>query len=265
MNSSDYRREYTGLHTQVSYRLGNRLNVGANWTWSHLIGDLVGETSGSGPVRGGLHVYPEYLQRSWNSPVGDLSQDQRHRVRIYGQYDVPMPPSFGTMTVGLIQSWDTGTPYGAAGTIKTASYVTNPGYQTPPPSETYYFTARDAYRTEDVWRTDLQLYYSHRIVGGLEIFVQPQVFNLLNAQHIVGVNQTVNTNFNTSSLAAFNPFTTAAPVECPQGTALATCKAMGANYQKGSLFGQPTGPTTVTSQGSFQLPRYFTMSVGVRF
>ena len=48
------------------------------------IGDIVGETSGSGPVRGGSHVYPEYFQRSWNNPAGDLSQDQRHRVRVYG-------------------------------------------------------------------------------------------------------------------------------------------------------------------------------------
>ncbi len=259
VNSSDYRREYTGLHTQLTYRLGNRLNVGANWTWSHLIGDLIGETSGSGPIRGGLHVYPEYLQRSWNSPVGDLSQDQRHRVRVYGQYDVPVPPSFGNLNVGLVQSFDTGTPYGAAGTIRTGSYVTNPGYKTPPASETYYFTGRDAYRTETVYRTDLQLSYSHRIVGGLEIFVQPQIFNLLNAQHIISVNQTVNTNFNTSNLVAFNPFTTAAPLECPQGTALASCKTMGANYQKGSLFGTPTAST------GFQTPRYFTMSVGLRF
>ena len=104
----------------------------------------------------------------------------------------------------------------------------------------YYFTPRDAYRTESIYRTDLQLYYSHRIVGGLEIFVIPQVFNVFNAQHVVSVNQTVNTNFNTSNLLAFNPFTNASPVECPQGTALATCKAMGANWQKGSLFGTPT-------------------------
>jgi outer membrane receptor protein involved in Fe transport len=259
VNSNDYRREYTGLHSQIFYRFTPTFTMGANWTWSHLIGDLVGETSGSGPTRGGSHVYPEYIQRSWNNPVGDLGQDERHRVRVYGNYDLPIPASFGNFNLGVIQTYDTGTPYGAVGTIKTASYVTNPGYLTPPASESYYFSSRDAYRTENLYRTDMQLYYSHRIVGGLEIFVIPQVFNVFNAQHVVAVNTTVNTNFNTSSLIAFNPFTNASPVECPQGTALAACKAMGANYQKGSLFGTPTAAS------SYQTPRYFQVSAGIRF
>ncbi len=259
VNSSDYTRNYTGLHTQLSYRLGQRLTVGGNWTWSHLIGDLVGETSGSGPVRGGSHVYPEYLQRSWNNPTGDLFGDQRHRVRLYGTFDVPMPASAGALSLSAVQSWDTGTPYGAVGTVVSRNYVTNPGYKTPPPSATYYFTSRDAYRTEDVYRTDLQLNYSIRVWSGLEIFVAPQVFNVFNAQHIVGVNQTVNTNFNTSNLVAFNPFTNGSPSECAQGTALAACKTAGANWQKGSLFGTPT------SQAGYQTPRYFQVSVGLRF
>jgi hypothetical protein len=107
--------------------------------------------------------------------------------------------------------------------------------------------------------------FAYRIAGGLEIFLVPQVFNVFNSQHIVSVNTAVNTNFNSSSLAAFNPFTTAAPIECPQGTALATCKTMGANYQKGSLFGQPTAASSVSSGGSYQTPRYFSISVGLRF
>ncbi len=77
-------------------------------------------------------------------------------------------------------------------------------------------------------------------------------------QHIVAVNQTVNSSVQTSSLLPFNPFTDN-PVECPQGTALAACKAMGANWQKGSLFGTPT------SAAGYQAPRYFQVAVGLRF
>ena len=265
VNSNDYRREYTGLHTQFQYRLGSHLDVGGVWTWSHLIGNLVGETSGSGPVRGGDHVYPEYFSKSWENPVGDLSSDTRHRVRVYGTYDLPVPARFGSLSFSAIQSWDTGLPYAAVGTIKTAAYVTNPGYLTTPASEPYYFTSRNAFRTEDVYRTDLQMNFAYRIAGGLEIFLVPQVFNVFNAQHITSVNTAVNTNFNSSSLAAFNPFTNSSPIECPQGAALAACKAMGANYQKGSLFGKPTAATSVSSAGSYQTPRYFSISVGLRF
>ena len=42
--SNDYRREYTGLHTQVAYRVGRRLNLGGSWTWSHAYGNFDGET-----------------------------------------------------------------------------------------------------------------------------------------------------------------------------------------------------------------------------
>jgi outer membrane receptor protein involved in Fe transport len=259
VNSNDYTRNYTGLHTQFNYRLGDRFNLGGNWTWSHLIGDLVGETNGSGPTRGGGHAYPEYFDRKWNNPVGSLSSDTRHRVRLYGTYDAPIPARLGNMNVSLIQSWDTGLPYGAVGTVKTAAYVTNPGYLTPPTSVNYYFSARDAYRTEDVYRTDLALTYSYKIAGAVEIYVAPQIYNLFNSQHITAVNTTVNTAVQSSSFAAFNPFTTASPIECPQGQTLAQCKAMGANYQKGSLYGQPTAAT------SYQTSRTFQFSVGVRF
>ena len=258
-NSNDYRREYTGLHTQFAYRLGERFNLGGNWTWSHLIGDIVGETSASGNVVGTVHNQAEYFDRKWNSPVGDLSSDQRHRVYVYGTYDVPLDPKAGSLNVSLIQSWNTGTPYGAAGTVATRAFVTNPGYTSTPASVTYWFTGRDAYRTEDIWRTDLSMTYAYKIAGAVEIYVSPQVFNIFNAQHVTTVNSTISTAVNSSAnYNTFNPFTTT-PVECPQTTAAASCKALGANWQKGSLFGQPTGPT------SYQLARTFQVSVGVRF
>jgi hypothetical protein len=181
-------------------------------------------------------------------------------VRLYASYDTPIPASYGGLNVSVIQGWDTGTPYGAQGTVKTQPYVTNPGYLTPPASVTYFFGGgRDAYRLEDVYRTDLALTYSYRIAGAVELYVAPQVINLFNAQHITAVNTTVNTSVQSTSFANFNPFSGAAPIECPQGAQLSTCRAMGANYQKGSLFGTPTAAT------SFQTPRYFQVSVGVRF
>jgi hypothetical protein len=66
------------------------------------------------------------------------------------------------------------------------------------------------------------------------------------------------TRYSGPSWLLFNPFTTT-PVECPQGTSAANCKAMGANWQKGPNFGKPLSAT------SYQLPRTFTVSFGVRF
>ena len=79
----------------------------------------------------------------------------------------------------------------------------------------------------------------------------PQVYNVFNSQHVVTVNTAVETRVsNSSSYAAFNPFTTA-PVQGARGT--------GANWNYGPLFGQ------ATSAAAYQTPRYFQVAVGVRF
>ena len=134
--------------------------------------------------------------------------------------------------------------------------MTNPGYLLPPSAtglsdQTYWYTARDAFRTEDVFSTDLSLNYSIRIAGAVELFVSPQVLNVFNAQHVVSVDQTIENAANQPKFyAKFNPFTTAAV----QGA-----RSTGANWNYGSLFGQPTGPT------SYQAPRTFRVSASLRF
>ncbi|MCK6685085.1 MAG: TonB-dependent receptor [Thermoanaerobaculia bacterium] len=258
-NSDVVEREYTGLHSSASYRLG-ALNVTGTWTWSHLIGNAALESSGSGSLRSGYETYPEYLDLKWNAPRGDLSTDQRHRVRITASYDFKMGPV--TVTPGLIQAYDTGTPYGASGNAAVSAFVTNPGYLTPPAVNTYYFTSRDAYRTADIWQTDMSLNLSGKI-GPVEIFVQPQVWNLFNNQGVIAVNQTVTTGTGatasaTTGLKRFNPFSETA-IECPQGAPASQCRTLGANWQKGPNFGKPTAP------GSYQIPRQWYVTMGVRF
>jgi hypothetical protein len=262
-NTNDAERKYYGLNTSFDYRVTNAFRLSGNWTWSHLYGNFVGENSGSGPIRYAGQLYPEYIQKSWNVPKGDLATDQRHRIRILGTYDLPVPQAFGTYSVGLLQSIDTGTPYGAAGTINPSTYVTPVGYLQVPTAVTYYFTARDAFRTETIYETDLSLNMS-KSIGPVELFIQPQVLNLFNSGHFLGVDTTVLTNASSgggsNAFAPFNPFTTT-PTQRPNGDT--TVKT--ANWDYGPNFGKPTSFTTSAAQGSFQLPRTFRISVGIRF
>jgi hypothetical protein len=262
-NTDAAERQYYGLNTSFEYKVATAFRLGGNWTWSHTYGNFNGENSGSGPLRFGGQQYPEYIQTSWNVPRGDLATDQRHRVRVYGTFDLPVPASFGAMSVGLLESMDTGTPYGAAGTINPSSYVTNPGYLQVPTAVTYYFTARDAFRTETTYQTDLSLNMSKNI-GPIEIFIQPQVLNVFNAAHVVIVDGAVLTAASSgggsNGFAAFNPFTTT-PVQRPHGDT--TVK--NANWDYGPNFGHATSFTTSGLQGSYQLPRTFRISAGIRF
>jgi hypothetical protein len=163
----------------------------------------------------------------------------------------------------MLESIDTGTTYGAAGTVNPSSYVTNPGYVQVPTAVTYYFTARDAFRTETTYQTDLSLNMS-KTIGPIEIFIQPQVLNVFNAAHVILVDGTVLTNASAgggnNKFAAFNPFTTT-PVQRPNGDTTVT----NANWDYGPNFGKATSQTSSGQAGSYQLPRTFRISAGIRF
>jgi hypothetical protein len=240
-------RLYDGLLTQFQVRITDRLNFGGFWTYSHLRGNVDGENSGSGPIAATINNYPQYLETRWNAPVGDLSGDQRHRVRLWFLYDL-FNTDRHSLSVSFLESYASGTPYGAVGLVSTKNLVANPGYIAPPTTVTYYYTSRDSFRTQDVTATDLAINYSFRfntLGKGIEVFLQPQILNVLNEHAVLNVNQTVRDATTTRTLTAFNPFTQN-PVE-------------NVNWAKGPNFGKPV------RQEDFQQPRTFRFSLGFRF
>jgi outer membrane receptor protein involved in Fe transport len=271
VNTNVLMRRYQGLSTQLSYRVGDRLNVGGNYTVSHLWGNVDGENTGSGPITAAALAYPEYRQASWNYPVGDLAADQRHRVRVFGDYR--FLERFGTMSVSGIEQAASGVPYGAVGSVNPGPFVANPGYITPPSNAapvTYYFTARDAFHTEPTYRFDAALNYAYKLGPSkhrAEIFAQALVLNLFNQFQLCGcgaaiqnnggavdittLNTGVRSNINDPTFAAFNPFTTT-PVQGAGQNWLPDPRA-------NSLFG------TAKTRFAFTSPRTFRVSFGVRF
>ena len=177
-NSSDPERNYAALNAQATWRFGTRLNVNGSYTLSRTYGTFDGETLNNGPItagpisagsstngRAGWGTYPEYVQAAWNRPEGDLSTDQRHRARIWAVYQVPLSERWGRLSLSGIEQMNSGSPYFAAGPLNPTTYVSVPSYQTPPTQVAYFFTDRDAFRTDNVFRTDLALNYSYKLRG----------------------------------------------------------------------------------------------------
>ncbi|MEM7354268.1 MAG: TonB-dependent receptor [Acidobacteriota bacterium] len=254
-DSSVLERKYDGLHTQFSYRLTDRLNVGGNWTWSHARGNFDGETSGQGALTGGSDdapsptSYPELKAFSGYLPRGDLQVDQRHKVRLWAVYDL-LQSERHNLSLSLLQGFNSGTPYGAIGNVASGNFVDVGalGYVEAPPTVSIFFTDRDAFVTEDITQTDLAVNYSFNwnLFGkAFEVFVQPEVINVFNENGVILTGTTVNDATSDPSLATFNPFTTD-PVE-------------GVHWTKGADFGLATQPD------DFQTPRIFRFSVGFRF
>ena len=249
-DDSIYSRKYDAIMARFDYRIGSRWNIGANYTWSEASGNLDGERGDTGPIAAGFFDYGEYKEASWNVPDGLLSIDQTHKFRAWVVWDA-IATSRHNLSLSLLQSFLSGTPYSASGLIDTVPYVGDPadlGYAGNPGTQSYFFSNRGAFRTENVTRTDIALNYSFFInIGGgqLELFLQPEVVNLFNEQAVESPNNTVFTARNDGSLEPFNPFT-----ETPQ---------QGVNWEFGPSFGE------AQSEGAYQQPRTFRFSVGLRF
>lgn len=299
-NSSVPQRKYWGLQFQGQYQLPAGFGVGGNYTYSKLTGNVEGETSGSGPVTyaNTSVAYKEFQNFKQNAPIGYLAADQRHKVRAWATYDLGTP--IGHFNVGLIERYDSGTPFSASAsiTISPAMLCSNgvaptntttctggasliypdgtprdPAHQYAPASANavglttvgYFFSNRGEFRWNSVVSTDVAVNYELPI-RSFAIFAKAEVRNLLNHRANVGGNTTVRTNQTAGSgLLAFNPFTQS-PIQCPTGAPAATCTALGANWQYGPTFGQSVGTATTFSQaGNYQLPRTYLYAVGARF
>jgi outer membrane receptor protein involved in Fe transport len=250
-NTNEVERKYAGLNVSGSWRWGSRLTLGLGYTLSRTWGNIDGETSNSGPVPTAILEYPEYRDPSWGFPVGDLTTDQRHKLRIVGTYTAPLG-SLGSLTVGGIQSFNSGNPYAAAENITIEPYVPQGlPYANAPAEVPYFFTEPDAFRTERAFSTDLSAHYRFQLprAATFELFVKADLLNVFNNHAVINsqyLNLAVPTNVSApGTYAAFNPFT-----ETP---------VRGVNWDLGPSFGEPS------SRFAYQTPRTFRMSFGARF
>jgi hypothetical protein len=259
-NTNTTERRYWGVVSQASYNFTDHISVGGNYTLSHSYGNLEGETIAGGPSGASVGSYPEYKRMSWNAPWGDLLIDQRHRGRLWGTYVMPVPSSYGGITLGLVQQFASGSPYAAIGLINPSPFVQNPGYVTPPTQVEYFLTPRDGVRLEQTTRTDFSLNYSHRLAhaGGPqpELFFHGEVLNVFNQFQLCACGGTVFNNGGANDLQSINQ---AVRIIAPQFNPFSDAPVQGTNWALQPTFGQPTSTLAFTS------PRLFRFSVGVRF
>ena len=262
-NTNALKRRYQGVTFSATYRVSGRTDVGGNYTLSRLWGNFDGESVGSGPIGATFFQYPEYQQASWFAPEGDLAADQRHRSRLWINYGVP---KISALTVSVLETMSSGVPYGAVGLVDARPFVTNPGYVQPQgsASETYYYTARDAFRTDGEFRTDFAASLNHSLSARsykIDLFVQMQVLNAFNQFQLCGCGDSVFNNGSQIQLAQriglavlspngttrpnFNPFTQT-PIQ-------------GVNWDFGPNFG------TALNRMAYTIPREFRVTFGVRF
>ncbi|MEO8382324.1 MAG: TonB-dependent receptor [Acidobacteriota bacterium] len=262
-NSDDFERSYDAIELQGQYRLLSRINIGANYTWSELKGNIVGETTALGPASvGGRDFYAEYLGFPQNNPSGFLPQDQTHKARVWAGIDIPS--MIGDFNVSVLERFDSGQRYSLTGSVNptfNANFygaglpggIVNPGYVSTQTAATYYFSDRGEFRFDNLTATDLALNYVTKPgwLFGAQVFVQSEVINLLDEDALIAFDTSVLTASNDASLKRFNPKAGDVPVE-------------GVHWRKGPNFGKATADYTATIP-HVQQPRTYRLSLGVRF
>ena len=238
-DNSETVRRYRAVQLQASWEAGN-LRAGSGYTWSKLQGNDDEEDSGAGPRNLPLALwYPELVGYPQRRPFGYLRQDERNRLRLWAEYQ------FRSLSGMIVQRLDSGRPYSAIISLNAGNILPKDGYSLTQLTQTPYYIGgrRGAYRTDDVYSTDLALQYDLP-VRGARLFVKADVLNLLNHSAVLAPNTTVKDA--RSGLSLFNPFT-----ETP---------VAGVHYQiDPTIFGQPSGPD------SYQTPRTFQIALGARF
>ncbi|HVR40057.1 MAG TPA: TonB-dependent receptor [Thermoanaerobaculia bacterium] len=258
-SSENLERKYNALQLEGTYRLFDIFNVGGNYTWSKLRGNVEGEAPSFATTLTDSNNYPEYTTFANYAPVGYLGADMRHRANIWVDYGKDLP--FGDINVSLLQRYHSASPYSAVTTIDVRQSTTlpngiaNPGYQRPPTSVTYFFSERGQYRVDDVFSTDLALRYNFPLVmKKVGVTLMMDILNALDNDAIEDpdfITTTVRTRRNGAtfpdgkSAKAFNPYTET-PVE-------------GTHFEKDAAFGKPTSPD------AYQAPRSYRFAIRLRF
>jgi outer membrane receptor protein involved in Fe transport len=182
-DSSGLSRRYDGAQFQGSYRVG-RANLGGNYTYSKLRGNVEGETFNNATVFVGNNDYPEFKKFAQNNPVGYLNEDIRHRTNLFANYDVPLP--WGDLNLGVIERYHSGAPFSAVGLARVKGVISNPNnyYATPPTSVTYFFGDRGAFRGDSISETALGATYNLPTFGSVKVFLRADLINAFNQQGV---------------------------------------------------------------------------------
>ena len=204
-------RDYTGFTLKAKYRFGHYADVDSQYTFSRLTGNADDRLLAGNVFARAALGYPEFFQTDWFLPSGALPDDARHRFRMWAHTEVMAHDKHGLLIVTLVHSRESGRPFGAVGLVGVQASGTNPGYLQPPAAIPYFFTERDAFRTERLARWDIGVNYRRRLPGTIhgDLIAAFQILNVTNQSVVFHPERFVfvRTAFTDPTLQPFNPFT----------------------------------------------------------
>jgi hypothetical protein len=252
----EYTRDYDSVQMQFQFNWDEHWSMGMNYTWAQLVGNIEGETGGSGSVTSGANTtYPEFKDFPNYNPTTYLGGDLRNKVDMWTSYD--LSTAFGDFNIttlfkyqsapvyeGYYLSWNIDSRNGPTFMDFGLPDPSTLGYITPPTSVSYFVEDKDTFKANDFSRIDLAVNYSYNLKK-VELFVELEVFNVFNQATYFGTQP--NLVFDTDTVTPekwFNVYTEK-PIE-------------GVHYTVEPAANQ-------RNPSSYQYPRWFQFDVGFKF
>ena len=166
-------RNYYALEFTASRRFADNWMLQGSYTWSHLYGNYEGYTNSdinqSDPGITATFDYPALLEHS----SGDLPNDRRHAVKLFGVYSWPVG-----LQLGGNFYYYTGRPINSFGLHPTDEDARSYG------ASSFYTNGEPrprgcCGRTDDVWSVDAMARYDVRL-GGADLSFRLDVFNVFD-------------------------------------------------------------------------------------
>jgi hypothetical protein len=249
-NSDEAFREYRGLLFQARYNVSARWLVNGHYTVqlrNH--GNYEGEATSQPGIPSLIGDYVEARSAARHWPSGRLDDFQRHKLRIWSIYSLPLR-QYGVLGISGLWRVDSGTTYslrstGVPLTFTQLTRILAAGYVDTPGSQTIYYGERGSESFKGYGLFDLSLSYDVPVFRTVRPWVKFDVYNFFNNQKQIRWNTAV----------APDPTSPRDDLGLPTG------------YVKGPSFGKATstGHFPNPFQGNNGGGRTLRLAVGLRF
>ena len=195
-NTDDLERNYDALQFDGRYSVTSRFQLDGSYTVQiRNEGNLEGEATNQPGVASVAFDYPEIFTPQRHYPFGRLNDFQRHKIRIWGIYNLGLGPA-GDVDLGGIWRYNSGATYSLVASAVPLSarqqeILDELAYASGPTSQSLYFDERGTEDYKGYGLFDLSVQYQVPVWRTAEPYFKFEMLNVFNNNALVGWNNTI--------------------------------------------------------------------------
>ena len=199
-NTNELARNYDALQFDGRYSVTSRFQLDGSYTVQlRNEGNFEGEATNQPGVASVAFDYPEIFTPERNYPFGRLNDFQRHKVRLWGIYNLGLGRA-GNVDLGGIWRYNSGQVYslvagGVPLTARQQAVLDELGYASGPTGQSLYFDARGTESFKGYGLFDASVQYQLPIWRTARPYFKFELYNVFNTDTLIGWDTTVEPNY----------------------------------------------------------------------